>query len=85
VWNLFAGESRERFRAALEVDDASWLRGRAVALQQAVAALPYYRDTNPGMVDQAAHALAQVLADLGGRAARRRSDGLRPGALRAGL
>jgi hypothetical protein len=26
-------------------------------------ALPYYWDTNPGMVRQASHALAQVLAD----------------------
>jgi hypothetical protein len=28
-----------------------------------VSALPYYWDTNPGMVRQASHALAQVLAD----------------------
>jgi hypothetical protein len=26
-------------------------------------ALPYYWDTNPGMIRQASHALAQVLAD----------------------
>ena len=63
AWNLFAGASRARFRAELEVDDASWLRGRGWALAQAVMALPYYWDTNPGMVRQASHALAQVLAD----------------------
>jgi aminoglycoside phosphotransferase (APT) family kinase protein len=62
AWNLFAGESRARFRAELVADDASWLRGRGWALAQAVAALPYYWDTNPGMVRQAAHALEQVLA-----------------------
>jgi hypothetical protein len=28
-----------------------------------VAALTYYRDTNPGMVRQATHTLARVLAD----------------------
>jgi hypothetical protein len=61
--NVFAGRSRERFRAALDADDASWLRGRGCALAQAVVALPYYWDTNPGIVRQAAHALAQVLAD----------------------
>ena len=33
------------------------------ALFQAVVALPYYWDTNPGMVRQASHAVAQVLAD----------------------
>ena len=61
AWNVFAGESRERYRAELEVDDAGWLRGRGWALYQAVMALPYYRDTNPGMVRQASHALEQVL------------------------
>ena len=62
AWNVFAGESRARYRAELQVDDASWLRGRGTALYQAVMALPYYWDTNPGMVRQASHALAQVLA-----------------------
>ena len=63
AWNVFAGDSRARYRAELQVDDASWLRGRGWALYQAVSALPYYRHTNPGMVRQASHALAQVLAD----------------------
>ena len=63
AWNLFVGDSRMRFRAELDVDDASWLRGRGWALAQAVWALPYYWDTNPGMIRQASHALAQVLAD----------------------
>nr|CAA9332138.1 MAG: putative phosphotransferase [uncultured Nocardioidaceae bacterium] len=63
VWNVFAASSRERFRAELDVDEASWLRGRGWALYQAVMALPYYWDTNPGMVHQASHALEQVLAD----------------------
>jgi aminoglycoside phosphotransferase (APT) family kinase protein len=62
AWNLFAGDSRRLFRARLEVDDASWLRGRGWALYQAVTALGYYWDTNPGMVRQASHTLAQVLA-----------------------
>lgn len=62
VWNLFAGDSRLRFREDLEVDDASWLRGRGWALYQAVSALAYYWDTNPGMICQASHALGQVLA-----------------------
>ena len=65
AWNVFVGGSRARFRAELEVDDASWLRGRGWALYQAVSALPYYWDTNPGMIRQASHALTQVLADSG--------------------
>jgi len=63
AWNVFAGDSRRGFRAELEVDDSSWSRGRGWALYQAVSALPYYWDTNPGMIRQASHALAQVLAD----------------------
>ena len=63
AWNVFAGESRRRYFAELAVDDASWLRGRGWALYQAVSELPYYWDTNLGMIRQASHALAQVLAD----------------------
>lgn len=63
AWNVFAGDSRRWFRAELEVDDASWLRDRGWALYQAVSALAYYWDTNPGMIRQASHALTQVLAD----------------------
>lgn len=62
AWNVFDGPSRERFRAELDVDDASWLRGRGWALAQAVNALAYYWDTNPGMVRQTTHAIKQVLA-----------------------
>ncbi len=63
AWNVFTGDSRERFRAELAVDDASWSRGRGWALCQALAALPYYWDTNPGIIRQASNALTQVLAD----------------------
>jgi aminoglycoside phosphotransferase (APT) family kinase protein len=63
AWNLFEGDSRARFRAELDADDASWVRGRGWALCQAVAALEYYWDTNPGMVRQATRALEQVLDD----------------------
>lgn len=63
AWNLFTGTSRAPYRAELSVDGASWLRGRGWALAQAVIALPYYWDTNPGMVRQASHALEEVLSD----------------------
>jgi aminoglycoside phosphotransferase (APT) family kinase protein len=63
AWNVFAADSRTRYGAELRADDASWLRGRGWALYQAVSALPYYWDTNPGMIRQASHALSQVLAD----------------------
>lgn len=63
AWNMFAGESRQRFRTEVGADDACWLRGRGTVLYQTVMALAYYWDTNPGMVRQASHGLAQVLAD----------------------
>jgi aminoglycoside phosphotransferase (APT) family kinase protein len=63
AWNVFARNSRTRYRAELQVDDASWLRGRGWALYQAVSALPYYWHTNPGMIRQASNALGRVLAD----------------------
>jgi aminoglycoside phosphotransferase (APT) family kinase protein len=61
AWNVFDDASRERYRMELDVDDASWVRGRGWALCQAVVALPYYWDTNPGMVRQASNAVTQVL------------------------
>ena len=63
VWNVFEAPSRQRYLAELQVDEASLLRGRGWTIFQAVAALPYYWETNPGMVAQTSHALAQVLAD----------------------
>jgi aminoglycoside phosphotransferase (APT) family kinase protein len=63
AWNMFAGASRQRFRGEVGADDACWLRGRGTVLYQTVMALAYYWDTNPGMVRQASHGLAQVLAD----------------------
>ncbi len=63
IWNVFDGVSRARYLAELDVDEASWHRGRGWTIYQAVTGLAYYWHTNPGMVRQTAHALAQVLAD----------------------
>lgn len=66
AWDLFSGESRAVFRDAVSVDDATWARGRGWALSIALMALPYYRDTNPGMMAYARRLLAEVLADADG-------------------
>jgi aminoglycoside phosphotransferase (APT) family kinase protein len=63
AWGLFSGESREVFRTALQLDDATWMRGRAHALSQAVIFIPYYLNTNPVGVAGARHMLAEVLAE----------------------
>ncbi|HEY0697480.1 MAG TPA: DUF664 domain-containing protein, partial [Micromonospora sp.] len=62
AWHLFEGADRERFRAEVGSDEASWLRGRGWVICQTVTGLAYYWDTNPGMIRQSSHALAQVLA-----------------------
>jgi aminoglycoside phosphotransferase (APT) family kinase protein len=63
AWTLFSGESREAFRAALSVDDATWARGRGWALSWALIFIPYYLNTNPVGVSDARHTIDEVLAD----------------------
>ena len=63
AWSLFSGESRELFRAALGVDDATWARGRGHALSQAIIFIPYYLDTNPAGVRIARRVVDEVLAE----------------------
>jgi aminoglycoside phosphotransferase (APT) family kinase protein len=63
AWTLFSGESRDTFRAALSVDDASCARARGWALSVALIQLPYYLDTNPTIVEMARSAIDQVVAD----------------------
>lgn len=64
AWGLFAGESREVFRIALAVDEATWARGRGHALSQALIFIPYYLNTNPVGVGNARYAIAQILDDF---------------------
>lgn len=62
AWSLLS-PVRDEFRAAVDLDDSTWERGRGWALSQAVIALPYYLHTNPPMVAHARSAIAGVLAD----------------------
>ncbi|MFH8597078.1 aminoglycoside phosphotransferase family protein [Streptomyces rimosus] len=63
AWNLLPAGAREVFREALGVDDATWARGRARTLSQALIALPYYRETNPAMAGNARHVIRAVLEE----------------------
>ena len=63
AWNLLPAGARDVLRAALEVDDATWERGRAWALSIALIQLPYYHRTNPVLAASARHTIAEVLAD----------------------
>ncbi|WP_349698230.1 aminoglycoside phosphotransferase family protein [Actinopolymorpha sp. B17G11] len=63
AWNLLPAGVRNDFRTSLQVDDATWIRGRGRALSIALIALPYYKDTNRAMADNAQHVIREVLAD----------------------
>jgi aminoglycoside phosphotransferase (APT) family kinase protein len=64
AWKVFSGESRQIFRNALAIDDATWARSRGWALSQALGALSYYTlETNPGLLREAERWLGEVLAD----------------------
>lgn len=63
AWTFLSAGVRGAFRAAVEVDDATWARGRGWALAFGLVALPYYRRTNPVLAARARRAIDQVLAD----------------------
>ena len=63
AWSLFSGESRDVFRKALAVNDATWTRGRGWALSVALIFIPYYLNTNPVGVSYAQRTISKVLAD----------------------
>lgn len=63
AWKLVARGERDRFRAALGVDDATWLRAKGWCVSQALTALGYYTPaTNPALHAEATRWLAEVLA-----------------------
>ncbi len=63
AWTLFEGESRESFRAALQLDDATWARGRGWTLWKGLITLAEHIDTNPLKVEESRHVIDEVLAD----------------------
>jgi aminoglycoside phosphotransferase (APT) family kinase protein len=65
AWTFLTHEVRRVFRRALDVDDATWARGRGWALSTAVIALPYYLGKNPVIVRLARRTIAEALRDDG--------------------
>ena len=61
VWSpLFTEATRQVFLDDLDVDDATLARSRGAAINQACAALPYYLDTYPLIVERSWHKLASL-------------------------
>jgi aminoglycoside phosphotransferase (APT) family kinase protein len=63
AWDVLDAASREVFRAALGVDNETWLRGRAWALGLAVMTFPYYWQTMPARCANRLAVARAVLAD----------------------
>ncbi|HEX2349405.1 MAG TPA: aminoglycoside phosphotransferase family protein [Ktedonobacterales bacterium] len=64
AWSAFSAEARGVFRASIAVDDATWARGRGLALSIALIALPYYHITNPALANLARHSIAEILREV---------------------
>lgn len=63
AWNLFEGPARAAFREAVDVDEATWRRGRAWALIEGVLALSYYRGKNEIIAQAGRRTIDAVLGD----------------------
>ncbi|MBA2936769.1 aminoglycoside phosphotransferase family protein [Paenibacillus sp. CGMCC 1.16610] len=63
AWTFLAAQGRERFRAALPIDDAAWLRGSGWALSFGLIALAYYLETNLVLAEISRRTINEVLAD----------------------
>ena len=63
AWTLLSAENRVLFRDLLQVDDATWARGRGWALSFGLIALPYYQITNPVLAGIAQRTIDEALAD----------------------
>ncbi len=61
AWTLFEGESREAFRAALHVDEATWARGCGWTLWKALIELAELPDVN---LPKAAKKPRQIIDDI---------------------
>jgi aminoglycoside phosphotransferase (APT) family kinase protein len=63
-WKMLCGDARERFRAGLGVDDATWARARGHVLSQSLGAISYYTvENNAALFLAAQRWLDEVLSD----------------------
>jgi aminoglycoside phosphotransferase (APT) family kinase protein len=64
AWTLFGADpaAHRAFREHIDVDEATWLRGRAWAVSVGIIVLPYYVDTNPVLAGIARSGIEAALA-----------------------
>jgi len=63
AWNLLSPQTRPIFRAALQVDDATWARAQGWALTTGLNAYTSYAATNPLVAMNTRRQITQVLID----------------------
>lgn len=63
TWTMFHGESRQAFRTALPLDEATWARGRGWTLWKALIVYAGLGGTNPLEAENSRKVLEEVLAD----------------------
>lgn len=63
AWSVLDVRSREIFRRAVDVDDATWVRARTFELEHAVAAVLYYRPRHHPLGDVMARTLERILEE----------------------
>jgi len=63
AWTLFGGESRNAFRTAFGLDDATWARGRGWTLWKALITLAEHINTDPLQAGKARRVIDEVFAD----------------------
>jgi aminoglycoside phosphotransferase (APT) family kinase protein len=63
AWNLLDQQTRRAFRDAMDLDEATWIRGRAWGLAMGVLNVSYYRTRDAGMARAGWRAINEVLAD----------------------
>jgi aminoglycoside phosphotransferase (APT) family kinase protein len=63
TWTLLGGESRDAFRAALQVDDETWARGRGWVLWKCLIRLEEHIDTNPQKAGRIRREIDDIIAD----------------------
>ncbi|MBB1258610.1 aminoglycoside phosphotransferase family protein [Streptomyces alkaliterrae] len=63
AWTLMSRRSRDAFRDALGLDDATWLRGMGWALTTGLNAYTAYAATNPRVAEQTRRQITEAVAD----------------------
>lgn len=63
AWLFLSADTRDLFRAALQVDDATWARGRGWALNFGAMALSYYQESNPDLAAIAHRVIQETLTN----------------------